>query len=178
MSLVVEDGTGLSNAEAYISVADADTYHTSFTGSTTWSGASEGEKEIALRQGAQNLDSTYRLRWKGSKVAYDQALCWPRYDVEDEDGVLLDSDEVPPAVVQANAEMGLRALEQSGILSPDIVGEAGNVKRLKQKLGPMEEETEYVSGASVANTGKVLFFQKVYGLVKHLLKPAGAIRRG
>ncbi len=35
MSLIVEDGTGLSTAESYISVADATTYHTD-RGNATW----------------------------------------------------------------------------------------------------------------------------------------------
>ena len=35
MALIVEDGTGLANAESYVSVADATTYHTNY-GNTAW----------------------------------------------------------------------------------------------------------------------------------------------
>ena len=67
MSLIVEDATGLSTAESYLSVANADTYHASYTGSTAWSGASTGTKERALRRATQYLDSVYGGRWLGER---------------------------------------------------------------------------------------------------------------
>ena len=74
MALVVEDGTGLSTAESYISVADADTYH-SDRGNALWTGT-DAVKEEALRQATEYLDATYD--WKGSISLTTQALNWPR----------------------------------------------------------------------------------------------------
>ena len=48
MSLVVEDGTGKADAESYISVADADTYHSN-RGNTDWAALTTTEKEQLLR---------------------------------------------------------------------------------------------------------------------------------
>ena len=48
MTLVIEDGTGKSNAESYISVADADTYHSN-RGNTDWAALTTAEKERLLR---------------------------------------------------------------------------------------------------------------------------------
>ena len=45
MTLIVEDGTGLANAESYVSVADATTYHANI-GNTAWAAiTSDATKE-------------------------------------------------------------------------------------------------------------------------------------
>lgn len=121
MTLIVEDGTGLSTAESYISVADADAYHTS-RGNTGWTGT-EAAKEAALRRSTDWMVATYRNGWKGVRCASTQALDWPRYDVELNDvsggptSYLLPSNEVPLEVRRACAEMALRALTTN--LRPD-----------------------------------------------------------
>lgn len=118
MSLIVEDATGLSTAESYLSVANADTYHASYTGSTAWSGASTGTKERALRRATQYLDSVYGGRWLGERYTETQALDWPRSDVEI-DGVLLDESPLPVALRNATAELALREITETGGLLPD-----------------------------------------------------------
>lgn len=75
MALVVEDGTGLPNAEAYVSVADADAYHTAM-GNTSWANANMAAKEAALRRATQYLDARYAFA--GSPLTEVQALAWPR----------------------------------------------------------------------------------------------------
>lgn len=100
MSLIVEDGTGMSTADSYISVADADTYHSSM-GNTAWPLATEGAREIALRRATQYLDTHYR--WRGSPLSSTQALAWPR-----------DYAAWPVAAVRvACSELALRALSAS-----------------------------------------------------------------
>ena len=74
MVLIVEDGTGKADAESYLSVADADTYHTKHGDSADWDGASTGDKEEALRMGTQYLDATYNTLWIGSR-ANETSLC-------------------------------------------------------------------------------------------------------
>jgi len=178
MSLIVEDGTGRSDAESYISVADADTYHTKFTASAAWAGAGTADKETALRQATQYLDDEYRGRWKGYPVDDEQALAWPRLDVEDENGYVVDSDAVPEQVQRAAAEMALRALSSGPNLLPDIV-ERGTVKSIRKKLGPMEKEVEYVGGGTIAVSGQTnTHFQKVYRMLIGLIRVGGRVERG
>lgn len=144
MALVVEDGTGKSDAESYVSVADADSYHTNHGNPNAWSGAVTGVKEAALRAATQYMDGTYRNRWPGYKNTQAQALAWPRGDAADADGWAIDSDVVPQAVKDACAELALRAV--SAELRPDRTrGE--DIKRKRQKVGPLEVETEYADGA-------------------------------
>jgi len=118
MSLTVEDGSVVSGAESYCSVADADTYHAAFTGSTSWSGATTARKEIALRRATQYLDMTFGGRWKGDRYDDAQALDWPRECVEI-DGVLLDPAPLPQLLMQACAELALRDITETAGLLPD-----------------------------------------------------------
>ena len=149
MALIVEDGTGLSNAESYLSVADADTYHASL-GTTAWTGANS-VKEAALRKATRHLDGTYRHRWPGVRVNSSQALDWPRAGAEWSDSgngsslvygsvYAIPSDSVPQAVKDATAELAVRALSET--LAPDQ-DRSNAVKKVK--LGPIEKE--FMDGA-------------------------------
>ena len=117
MALEVEDGTGKSTAESYISVADASTYHTA-RGNAAWAAlASDTVREQCLRKATDYMEQVYRSRWQGCRVGETQALSWPRYDVEVE-GYAIDSDVVPDAVKRACAELALRA--SAADLNPDL----------------------------------------------------------
>lgn len=75
MALIVEDGTGKVDAEAYAAVVDADAYHTAM-GNTAWAALTTLEKEVALRIASQYVDVTYDFQ--GVKLVHNQALEWPR----------------------------------------------------------------------------------------------------
>ena len=97
MSLIVEDGSIVTGAESYISVADASTYHTA-RGNAAWAAlASDAVREQCLRKATDYMEQVYRSRWQGCRVGETQALSWPRYDVEVE-GYAVDSDIVPTEV--------------------------------------------------------------------------------
>lgn len=144
MSLIVEDGTGLETAEAFISVSGADAYFTARGLTTVWTG-STGAREVALRRGAQYLEAVYGERWKGETVSQAQALAWPRYNVWYRDW-LLPSGEIPAAVASANAEAAYLFIGGTDMLSAIAAG--GAIKRKMVKAGPVETETEYTDGTS------------------------------
>ena len=117
MAIVVEDGTGKSTAESYISVADASTYHTA-RGNTAWAAlTTDAIREQCLRKATDFMRQAYRSRWQGYRVNEDQALDWPRYGVEVE-GYAVDSDIVPTEIKNACAELALKA--SSADLNPDL----------------------------------------------------------
>lgn len=121
MALVVEDGTGLSDAESYASVAAADAYATAR--GLTWSGT-DAAKEQALRRATTWLDGRYRGRWPGTKVRLRlQALDWPRTGAHDIAGDTVDYQSVPIEVVNATIEAAVREIATPGSLSPDVTGE-------------------------------------------------------
>lgn len=121
MALTVEDGTGLAAADALISVAYADTYHTA-RGNSTWTGTTTA-KEAAIRRASAYLSTSFT--WQGYRVrGRSQALAWPRNSVLDEEGYSVPSDEVPDEVEQACAEIALRELVAPGAMTPDYTPSA------------------------------------------------------
>lgn len=130
MTLIVETGDGLANADSYISVADADARHAAL-GNSGWTGA-DAVKESALRRATEYLEQAYSSRWKGTRLMRAQALSWPRYGVE-ADGYALPSSTVPAGIANVCADLALQAL--SGPLNPNL--ERGIVR---EKVGPLETE--------------------------------------
>ena len=66
--LVKEDGTGLVNANSYASAADGDTYHAGHYYGSAWTGATTGNKEIALVMATRLIVPEEQLRaagWNG-----------------------------------------------------------------------------------------------------------------
>jgi hypothetical protein len=110
MSLIVEDGTGLSTANSYISVADADAYFEARSNST-WDGAIDDSKEAALLYATLWVDRRYV--WPGFIVISTQALSWPRGWAYDYEGRVIDSSTVPQAVKDAVCEAALEHLSTS-----------------------------------------------------------------
>lgn len=148
MAIVVEDGTGLSNANAYAAVATIDTYHTD-RANDDWSDADTEDKEAALIRATFALDYKYREVWKGVRRTQDQALAWPRIAkkdtttaIEDDEGYDIAIDAVPQAVIYAVAEVALIELTQrfvtQEITRDDLVR--------KEKIGPLE--TEWFEGTT------------------------------
>lgn len=139
MSLTVENGSGLSDANAYCSQAFADSWHL-MRGMTLWATLSSDEKDAAIVRATHFMVQRYRLRWHGVRRLETQALDWPRYNVPrlDVDLGSVSSTVVPIEVQQACAELAFKAA--SGDLSPD---EGQLVKR--KKIDAIE--VEYAEGA-------------------------------
>lgn len=156
MGLIIEDGTGLAEAESYISVADADSY-CSKLGHAAWlAGLAEDKKETALRQATSYIDARYPFR--GEKLTDDQALEWPRAGMPRPQKRILD----------ATCELAVRAL--AGPLYVDV---SGDPTVIEDTIGPMT--TKY---AVPPNGGQVRF-----ALVDDMMKPllrgqSGVIRLG
>lgn len=141
--MAIQVTPGHADAVAYDTAANSDTYF-SARGITTWTG-DETAKEQALVRGADYLERKYADRWIGTKATSTQALAWPRLDVEDVDGYVISSSEIPRAVKYANFEAALLIL--TGTDLEPVLERAGAVARKKTKAGPVETETEYAGGA-------------------------------
>lgn len=116
MALVVEDGTGLVNADSYLSVTDADTYHENLD-NTAWTGSSI-QKEAALRKATQYLDGKYSSSFPGTRLTDTQSLSWPRTGALYTDDIAIDDASVPREIENACAELAVKSL--SAELDPDI----------------------------------------------------------
>lgn len=107
MALITEDGTGLSNAESYISVADADAYFTLRNSPEDWTLATVSVKEAALRYATEWLDNQYN--WYSSILNSSQALGFPRIDFFDKEGRIITG--IPTKIKNATCEMALNYLK-------------------------------------------------------------------
>mgnify|MGYP006290185843 FL=1 len=131
MALIVENGTGKSDAESYISVADADTYVTNYRGAThAWLSLDNTTKEVLLRRAALYLDTHYLNRWKGHATTSSQRLQWPRIDAVTASGWYLDYDSIPEVLGYAQVEAAIRFNEDSENVQPDLT-RGGKVKSEK-----------------------------------------------
>lgn len=118
MALIVENGTGLTSADSYVSAGDCVIYANAHGLTFTDNAAGEA----ALRRATGWLDATYMARWPGVRAhGRDQALQWPRTGAEDIDGNPIGDDEIPAELIDALCEAACRELATTGALSPDVV---------------------------------------------------------
>lgn len=151
MALIVEDGTGLTTAESYVSVADCTTYCTAHALSA-WTGA-DAVKESALRNATQYIDTNYDFKYE--KTYVDQALEFPRYYWEWDD---------PPMnrLRAACCELAVKAL--SGSLYADVAAQ----QTIKVKVGPIEKTTTPSASGQVT-------YKQVDALLKELITGGGSV---
>jgi hypothetical protein len=115
---------------SYISVADADAYFADRLNNAVW--VTSTKKAEALIQATQIIDNR---KFRGLRAATSQNLAFPRFGVYFE-GVLLDSNTVPKAVITATCELAIWVL-QSDMTAPDDLAGFGSVQ-----LGPIKIETK------------------------------------
>jgi len=129
--MVVETGAGLSDANSYSSVIDADIYHETRLQNTTWTTlSSDTQKEIALMWATRILDE--EMNWKGVKYTEGQALRWPRSGVSGPDGYSISYSVTPDFLINATAEFAMHLVAEDRTLDSGTMGftkiAAGSVK--------------------------------------------------
>lgn len=163
MALIVEDGTIVTGAESYISVADADTYLAKFGKDAVWTTLTEGAKEILLRVSNSYMDTKYY--WKGKQATAGHTTNWPRSEVYIEEN-LLSSITIPEDISNANALLGAEAA--SGDLFRNVDGGSTGqlVKSLEDMVGPLKTKTEYYDSSNFSGGTQVSFTE-----VNAMLRP-------
>lgn len=178
MALVVEDGTGLANAESYASVAEYDQYITDF--GLTDPGRTEAQKEADLRVATRDIDADYKLLFLGERrKGNNQALEFPRITYEytlaytsglGVNAVPFDPDEVPLELKRATIELAVKVGEGTTVL-PDVTT-PGTIKRKKSKVGGLEEDITYSGGSPLKQ------FTLVERLLSSLIEESSKVQRG
>ena len=170
MTIVVETGVGLSTATSYISVVDADAYHTA-RGNTAWADLDTGDKEPALVRATDYMLQVYRQRWKGVRMQATQALDWPRSGVYTEPFLhgavgeypyLVADDIVPSDIARACAKLALKAVTAD--LAPDL-----ERATKREKVGPLE--VEYADGAP-----QYVRYREIDNMLASYLKTTGVCK--
>lgn len=150
-TFIVEDGSGVDNANAYLEVTEADQIIENYGNPSDWSSASTAEKQNAIREATRYLDLNYT--WDGYKVYEDQVLQWPRYEMYDEDDNYMAEDEVPLRVRQACAYLASKVVAGDTLIKDQQ--DEGAVKRTKDVIGPLTKEREYVVGENPEKSYKI-----------------------
>jgi hypothetical protein len=131
--LIKEDGSGLTNANAYADVAEGDAFHEAHLYATDWTGASAGNKAVALVMGTRLIDAHYQFR--GFKANPTQALQWPREFARDDDALRVsgigglmsrseyfDSNSIPKVLRDATIETARELIKANRADDPDGEG--------------------------------------------------------
>jgi hypothetical protein len=140
ITFTVEDGTGVTGANSYGSVADFDDYLSKLRGVAL--SQTPEQKEAALMFATTYMESTYVFR--GVSKTTTQGLHFPAsgYDCRNKP---IPTNVVPAQIQQGCFEYAWRQLDSGGELQPDP-DQAGAVSRQRDKLDVLETETEYVAG--------------------------------
>jgi Putative DnaT-like ssDNA binding protein len=151
-----EDGTGLADATAYISLAAAADFFEQTGRKAVWLGYTQDQRAAALNAAALYMDQVYRLRYVGEiseATAETQALLWPRdgvYSVRS--GAELASTAIPAEIGRASAEFALALLQDgSGSLygSNDSQAQIVTEKTVRVEGAVMKSE-KYGRGGAVS----------------------------
>jgi hypothetical protein len=163
MTIIVEDGSGLANAETYCTVAEADAYHT-LRGNATWADLDLDVKEALLRKAADYMLQAYRLRWQGYRVKTTQALDWPRQGVSLPDNFAygysyLSSTVVPVEVKNACAVLAWKSNsltlnpDSDRVTSSESVGPVSVTYDLSSPSAPIFNEVDAILSIYIAGGG-------------------------
>jgi len=167
MAFIVEDGTGLLNANSYATVEYADVYFVERNVSA-WSDLFSNVKQSALIKATDYIEMRYTTKFKDSKLFPDvQALSFPRTGVV----------AIPTNLLKATCEYALRA--SVGELTPDIaVSNPVNTRVLKRIEGAVTTETETSYPTNYQGQATYPKIQAADGLIQPLLRTSqGALIR-
>jgi len=135
-ALIVEDGTGLANADAYCSVAFVRTYFHD-RGDAVFASESNDIVTTCIRKATQFFDIEWGTRARGLPTEPTQSLVFPR-----------DAADLPPKLLQAVAELAKLAFAGplAGVGAPVQSPSGASIKKLK--AGSVE--IEYDGGMKAA----------------------------
>lgn len=144
MALVVEDGTGLTNANAFVSSTDFKAYLDAR--GYDHSASSQTQIEQAIIRATDFLSNSYR--WGGFKrrgrgnAQGEQSLAFPRTDLVDRDGYSVPFDAVPHEIKDATIEVARLELTTPGAMTPTYTPHA---RVRMRKTGPLTTEFDLSS---------------------------------
>jgi hypothetical protein len=138
VEIIVETGSGVANANSYVSVANARVYAEARGVDFP---ADNDEAATMLIRASDYLEAQECL-YQGKRTSSAQSLAWPRV------GVVLNCDEVPPNVIPKSliaAQVQLAMAINAGFDLQPNVSPQDYVTR--EKVGPIE--TEYADPTKV-----------------------------
>lgn len=114
---------GASDANSYVTLADANVYFTNRMHSSAWE--SLDDPSVFLISASRMLD--WYTTWKGYKTSEDQSMQWPRTGAIRPSGVELDDDVLPPEIKIAVYELAFSNISAD----PTALDELEGIDQLK-----------------------------------------------
>jgi hypothetical protein len=142
ITLIVEDGTKPTNANTYISLADAEVYHTAM-GNVDWTTNTDDEaKKQALVLATQSIDLLYGSKFE-SYIYFtsNQSLLFPRAQFWDANYRLVTDATIPAALKNAVSEVALMQMAGTNIFP--MQSTTGLIKSEDLKAGKVSISTTY-----------------------------------
>lgn len=159
MAFVVEDGTGVSNANAYISVA----FYRAYFADRGRDVSAQTDQQVQgfIVRATDFVESRFGQRYQGTRKTLTQALGMPRTGMT-LDGVTLSSDAVPSMFSMGIAEYAFRASKYADLApdapvpfereaaNGDAIAATGAVIAKSERVGPIEESAEYADPTTLS----------------------------
>lgn len=133
VTLIVENGTGVPNANSYDTVANAIAFAAN-RGITLPPDSGGGQVSAWLVSGTDYLES-FANQFVGRPVSFTQALSWPRQCVEFGPDNPFPSDEIPTQLIAA-LDQAVIAQFQGIVLMPTVDHSQGGYV-IEDKVGPL-----------------------------------------
>lgn len=125
MALTIVATAGATNANSYVTLADAESYMEGRLAVTNWDAATDDNKNRSLRMATDILD---QKAWSGRKTSSSQRLEWPRFGTVDRDGWEYASGAIPRPVEEATYELALSLVDGTYAVAPDDLEKYDRVK--------------------------------------------------
>jgi hypothetical protein len=136
MANVVEDGTGLNNANAYIDVAFADSYFTD-RNDAAWSGTNV-EKEAFILRATDYIELVFGSRFLGVKFSDTQALSFPRLAADNQT-----AEPIPLSLKKACAEYAKIAKTAALIVNPALPTDGLVTTEISKEVAGIKKTVKY-----------------------------------
>ena len=160
---IIEDGTGVENANSYVTVQDFRDYWTDR--GTDYTTKTDTEIENSLVLATQYIDKNFR--YIGRKSTSIQRLQWPRYWAYDPEGYAYSG--LPDDLISATCEAGSIITGGTQLFANTEEG----VTEKTENVGPVQTTYKFMS----QQTGKVMY-QAVNMYLKDLIaKRTNKVRR-
>lgn len=161
ITLVVENGTGLPDANSYCDLDYAVEYCT-MKGYTDWLKLPENQQKIFIIRGTEFVDNFYT--WKGIRHRQSQSMAFPRDDIYDDDRYPVDG--IPDKLKKACIEAAFLNASSSANTLFSTKDENGKVK--KQKVDTLE--VEYFNAEQSGLSAADVDYKTIYDILNKLLK--------
>ena len=160
ITLVVEDGTGLPNANSYCDLDFAIEYCT-MKGYTDWLKLSDSEQKVFIIRGTEFVDNFYN--WKGIRHKQSQSMSFPRDEIYDDDKYPVNG--IPERLKKACIEAAFLNSSSGTSTLFSTKDENGGIK--KQKVDTLE--VEYFGNQKSGDSSSV-DYTTIYDVLNKLLK--------